>query len=186
MNRLLEPPSTAVRLARAWNRRTAAVAALAPLTLALAAPSAVVASTVKQSAVVSTASSGIGRILVDRQGRTLYLFDKDARGTSACTGPCASYWPPLLTTGKPLAGNGVRSALLGTTRRADGSLQVTYDRHPLYRFALDTKAGETKGQNTRAFGAEWYAVSPSGAEIDRPASQPAATGNGTAAGGYGY
>src|SRR5438874_2457354 len=127
------------------------LAALASVTVVLANPSPSKASPVKPGAVVAAATSSLGRILVDRRGRTLYLFEKDSRGTSACTGNCASYWPPLLTTGKPVARVGVRAALLGTTRRADGALQVTYNHHPLYTFKLDTKAAQTNGQNSHAF-----------------------------------
>ena len=76
-------------------------------------------------AAVSVRSSSLGRILVDAKGRTLYLFEKDTRRRSACSGVCATYWPPLLTRGRPAAGRGVRASLLGTIRRADGTTQVT-------------------------------------------------------------
>ena len=75
--------------------------------------------------------------------------------------------PPLLTTARPLAATGVRAALLGTTRRADGTLQVTYNHHPLYRFKLDAKAGQARGQNLHSFGADWYVLSPAGAKIEK-------------------
>jgi predicted lipoprotein with Yx(FWY)xxD motif len=116
--------------------------------------------------IVSSASSKYGRILVDAHGRTLYLFEKDRNGKSACAGQCAAFWPPLITTGKPRATAGARASLLGTTRRADGRLQVTYKRHPLYRFALDTKKGQTKGEGLDKFGAEWYVLSTAGAKVE--------------------
>jgi predicted lipoprotein with Yx(FWY)xxD motif len=167
-----------------------ALAAAAALTLVLAHPSPGKASLAKGGALVSSTTSDLGRILVDRRGRTLYLFEKDVKGISACKGGCAAYWPPLLTTGKPLAGTSVRAALLGTTTRADGTLQVTYNHHPLYTFKLDTKAAQTRGQNTRAFGAEWYVVSPSGGKIDKDVdagrSTPPSTGGTTDAPSYGY
>jgi len=115
---------------------------------------------------VNLGKSSLGRLLVTSRGRTLYLFEKDRNGRSSCTGTCAAYWPPLLTTAKPHAGSGVRAGLLGTTRRPDGKLQVTYRRHPLYTFALDARAGQTKGEALDDFGAEWYAVSAAGAKLE--------------------
>ena len=73
---------------------------------------------------VAVANSGLGRILVNGRGRTLYLFDKDKHGTSACTGKCAGFWPPLITAGKPLATARAKMSLLGTTKRPDGRLQA--------------------------------------------------------------
>ena len=147
----------------------------AVLTLVVGVASA--ARTSSGAAKVSVASTGLGRVLVDGHGRTLYLFAKDRRGKSACAGSCAAFWPPLIATGKPLAGAGVQSKLLGTTRRADGRLQVTYNHHPLYSFAKDVRKGDTKGEGLEAFGAEWYAVSPAGAEVEK-AKAPSS--------GYGY
>jgi len=118
-------------------------------------------------AVVSTETSRLGRILVNGQGRTLYLFEKDRNGKSACAGQCATFWPPLIVTGKPRAAGGAKSSLLGTVRRADGRLQVTYNHHPLYRFAKDVKRGQTNGEGLDAFGAEWYVVSPAGSKIEK-------------------
>jgi len=124
---------------------------------------------------VDLGRSSLGPMLVTSRGRTLYLFEKDRNGRSSCTATCAIYWPPLLTTAKPHAGTAVRAGLLGTTRRPDGKLQVTYKRHPLYTFALDKRAGQTKGEGLDDFGAEWYAVSAAGSKIDDDSS-----------GGYGY
>ena len=115
---------------------------------------------------VGVASSRLGRIIVDGKGRTLYLFEKDKRGRSACYGQCATYWPPLITHGKPVARPGVKRSLLGTTRRANGSKQVTCAGHPLYRFALDTKPGQTKGEGLNDFGAGWDVLSPAGKKIE--------------------
>lgn len=116
---------------------------------------------------VAAGRSGLGRILVDRRGRTLYLFEKDKRGRSSCYGLCATYWPPLLAHGKPLAGRGVRASLLGVTRRRDGSKQVTYAGHPLYRFLEDTRPGQTNGEGSQMFGAGWDVLSPAGKKIER-------------------
>jgi len=138
----------------------AAVASMALLSGALAA-------TVSQKgARVLAANSSLGRIVVDGRARTLYLFEKDRRGHSACSGTCATYWPPLITHGKPIAGPGVKSALLGTIRRANGTRQVTYAGHPLYLYVLDTKAGQTNGEGSQDFGAGWDALSPGGKKIE--------------------
>jgi len=119
------------------------------------------------AAKVATAPSGLGRILVDGHGRTLYLFEKDRHGSSACAGACASYWPPLLTNGKAVAGKGAKRSLLGSIRRTDGTRQVTYAGHPLYLFYGDTKRGQTNGEGLTDFGAGWYALSSAGKKIDR-------------------
>ena len=128
---------------------------------------------------VATASSPLGTILVDDHGRTLYRFEKDRRGESACAGGCALEWPPLITRGKPTAAGTAQGSLLGTTRRSDGSRQVTYDGHPLYRFEGDTQPGQTGGQGLRDFGASWFVVSPAGEKVDRDnPSQPTQPGYG--------
>src|SRR5262249_24139491 len=116
---------------------------------------------------VATASSGLGRIVVDGRGRTLYLFEKDKGGKSACSGVCSSYWPPLVTSGKSIASKGAEPALLGSIRRAGGTRQVTYAGHPLYCFSGDSKSGQTNGEGLTDFGASWYVLAPSGKKIDR-------------------
>jgi predicted lipoprotein with Yx(FWY)xxD motif len=115
---------------------------------------------------VGVASSRLGRIVVDGTGRTFYLFEKDKNRRSACYGQCATYWPPLLTHGKPVARAGAKQSLLGTTRRANGSQQVTYGGHPLNRFALDSEPGQTKGEGLQDFGGSWDVVSPAGKKIE--------------------
>ncbi|WP_433370815.1 COG4315 family predicted lipoprotein [Streptosporangium sp. CA-115845] len=107
----------------------------------------------------------IGKVLVGERDRTLYLFEKDKGGKSSCSGPCAQAWPPFLTDGKPRAGKGVKEKLLGTTKRDDGTTQVTYNHHPLYYFIKDTTAGETNGQDLNSFGADWYAVGADGKKV---------------------
>ena len=121
-------------------------------------------------ATVSTATSKLGRILVDSRGRTLYLFEKDTRGHSACAGTCAVYWPPVLTRAAPTAGHDAQQSLLGVIRRVNGTRQVTYAGHPLYRFVEDTKPGQTNGQDLHDFGAGWYVLSPAGTKIERDGS----------------
>jgi predicted lipoprotein with Yx(FWY)xxD motif len=118
-----------------------------------------------QPASVGVANTGLGNVLVNSQGRTLYMLSADSRTTSACTGQCATFWPPLTMTGSPTAGSGANASLLGTIKRTDGSSQVTYNGHPLYTFAQDAKAGDTNGQGVVAFGGTWRVLSPSGAQI---------------------
>lgn len=115
-------------------------------------------------AVAVAKNPDLGTILVDSKGFTLYDFHKDKGGKSACYGACASTWPPLTTGGAPQAMSGAEAAKLGTTKRTDGTVQVTYAGHPLYTYTADTKPGEAKGQDIDSFGAEWYALQPSGAE----------------------
>jgi len=114
---------------------------------------------------VNLAKSKFGRILVDSKGITLYDFVKDKGTTSACYGACAALWPPLITKRTPIAGPGVRASLLGTTKRKDGKLEVTYNGHPLYYFVSDTKPGQTTGQGVNQFGGPWWVLSPAGKEI---------------------
>ena len=129
-------------------------------TLAAAKPTA-------RSATVATARTGLGQIVVDGRGRSLYLFEKDMHGRSSCSGVCATYWPPLLSNGRPFAIKGAKPSLLGTIRRADGSRQVSYAGHPLYFFSGDTGRGQTNGEGLKDFGAGWYVLTPAGAKIDR-------------------
>src|ERR1700760_3027204 len=109
--------------------------------------------------------TGLGSVVVDSQGRTLYLWQADTGSKSTCTGACAAAWPPLETTRKPTAGSSVKTSLLGTTKRADGSTQVTYNGHPLYTFQGDTASGQTTGQGSTAFGAKWFVLSQTGSQI---------------------
>jgi len=119
-----------------------------------------------RAATVSVANNaGLGNILVDSNGRTLYLFKKDSGTKSSCFGPCAKNWPPLRATGKPTAGNGASASSIGTVPRSDGKPEVTYNGHPLYLFAGDSKPGDANGQGIVAFGASWYALSGSGKQI---------------------
>jgi predicted lipoprotein with Yx(FWY)xxD motif len=112
----------------------------------------------------------LGTILVDSKGRTLYLFRKDAASKSTCFGACASAWPPLRATGKPTVGGGADASLVGTSARSDGEQQVTYNGHPLYLYAGDEKAGDTRGQGLTDFGASWYVLSPAGQQVSGQAS----------------
>ncbi|MGP3976408.1 COG4315 family predicted lipoprotein [Streptomyces sp. 8N114] len=124
-------------------------------------------STTKKEGTVQVRSGDLGKILVDGAGRTLYLFEADKSSRSTCKGGCAQAWPPVVVKGKtePKAGAGARSELLGTSKREGGDRQVTYDGHPLYRYAGDEEAGDTNGQALNQFGAEWFVLDPSGKKI---------------------
>jgi predicted lipoprotein with Yx(FWY)xxD motif len=135
------------------------------LTVAAVSLAAVGVSHAAGAATVKSRHGKLGTFLVDGKGRTLYLFGKDKTSKSTCNDACAENWPPLLTTGKPKASGSARSGLLGTTKRADGRTQVTYNHHPVYLFVMDKKAGDTKGQAVNAFGAKWYVMSTSGKKI---------------------
>ncbi len=101
----------------------------------------------------------LGSFLVDSKGMTLYLYTKDTPNTSNCYGGCAGYWPPLLTSGTPVAGPGVTASLLGTTKRTDGTTQVTYNGWPLYYYVSDKAAGDTTGENVQGV---WFVITPAG------------------------
>jgi predicted lipoprotein with Yx(FWY)xxD motif len=120
------------------------------------------------TATVSLATlSGIpDQALVGSNGRTLYLFQGDKNGTPACTGACATAWPPDIVTGQPRAASGINQDLLGTITRPDGTTQLTYNGHPLYYFTADVAAGTAHGQGVKAFGAEWYVIAANGSKID--------------------
>ncbi len=135
-------------------------------------------------ATVGVAKTGLGKILVDSRGHTLYLFQKDSGTTSACTGACASAWPPLRATGKPVVGAGLTASKVGTTPRSDGKPQVTYNGHPLYGFQMDKKPGDTNGQGLTAFGASWFALTAAGNQVTGQSSNSGGTSN--SGGGLGY
>ena len=141
-------------------------------------------STSASSGTVDLASSALGTILVDSQGRTLYLFRADTGTKSACSGACAAAWPPLVTTMKPMAGDGVKSSLLGISNRAGGTEQVTYNGHPLYLFKGDTASGQTNGQGSTAFGGPWYVLSPAGSQITGASSSAGGSGASSSSTGY--
>lgn len=156
-------------------------------------------STPTARATVQVRATSLGKILADAKGHTLYLFTADKGKASACnSSACLGLWPPLTTTGAPIAGTGAKAALLGTAKRKDGRLQVTYGGHPLYFFAGDKKAGQTAGENIDHFGGEWYAVSAAGKKVEPhggtttggttttpPTTTTGSTGGG-GGNGYGY
>ena len=108
-----------------------------------------------------------GTVLVGPNSHTVYLFLKDKGTTSQCNGKCAVVWAPLTTSGQPQAGSGLKSSLLGTSKRNDGTMQVTYGGHPLYYYDDDKKPGMTEGEGKKEFGAEWYAVGSDGKKVEK-------------------
>jgi predicted lipoprotein with Yx(FWY)xxD motif len=139
---------------------------------------------------------GLGSVLVDSKGLTVYEFTEDKGATSNCYGECEAAWPPVTASGKPSSGEGAMSADLGTTKRKDGTVQVTYKGHPLYTFAEDKTPGEANGNEADG---TWFALNEAGTAVKGTATAPAATTEGESAaaeggeeesegssGGYGY
>lgn len=112
--------------------------------------------------VATTGTNDLGEFIVDGEQMTLYGFSQDREGVSFCYHRCAEDFPPLLTEGEPQAGEGVDASLLGTLERADGSVQVTYNGHPLYYHFEDEVPNDTLGQRQQAYRGEWYVISPEG------------------------
>lgn len=137
--------------------------------------------------VITTHSGSSGTFLTDGSGNAVYLWVKDGKNSSACSGACAGAWPPVPVKGKLVASGGARSSDLGSITRSDGTKQVTYDGHPLYYFAGDSSAGQTNGQGSDGFGAKWWLVSPSGAQITGSESGSGSSpSSSSGSGGYGY
>ena len=122
---------------------------------------------------VSSVKGSAGTYLTGTSGRALYLWVADSGGKSSCSGACAKVWPPVTTTGTPVASHGVKAGDLSTITRSDGTKQVAYKGHPLYYFAEDTAAGSTKGQGSDGFGAKWWLVAPAGTAITTGGSSSA-------------
>ncbi|MGN6558526.1 MAG: COG4315 family predicted lipoprotein [Solirubrobacterales bacterium] len=137
---------------------------------------------------VSAASvSGLGTVLVNSEGLTVYMFAKDSGTTSSCYGACEQGWPPVIAEGKPSTGEGAMSSQLGTTKRKDGSMQVTYAGHPLYTYAGDTAPGEANGNESTAFGGKWSAMDEAGETVAGTATGGAGEETSeSSSGGYGY
>jgi predicted lipoprotein with Yx(FWY)xxD motif len=128
--------------------------------------------------VIKTTAGSTGAFLTDKSGRAVYLWVKDGKNMSACSGACAGAWPPVTATGAVTASGSVKASDLSTITRSDGTKQVTYDGHPLYYFAGDSGSGQTNGQGNDGFGAKWWLVSPSGAQITN-ADKVSASGSGS-------
>jgi predicted lipoprotein with Yx(FWY)xxD motif len=158
-------PATSAAAATATSAGAAALAAAAP-------------------ASVGVKTGPLGAYLVDATGRTLYLFNTDKGSTSSCYTKCAANWPAFVTGGAPQANAGVTASMLGTSARTDGSMQVTYNGHPLYYFGGDQAAGDTNGQGKAG---TWWLVAPAGTEIGSAAAaastSPSAAKTSKSAGG---
>lgn len=128
-----------------------------------------------------------GQYLVDARGQSVYLFEKDDGGESYCTGACAAVWPPLETSAaSPQAGAGVQSGALGTIKRGDGDMQVTYHGHPLYYYAADASTpGKTRGEDVEQFGSGWYLVNGQGDPVESATDSGSNSGSNGGGGGYG-
>jgi predicted lipoprotein with Yx(FWY)xxD motif len=134
-----------------------------PVTPTPAAEAEAPAAAAPAATVMVATNDALGSFLVDAEGMTLYLFLNDQPGVSNCYDQCAENWPPLLVEGEPVAGEGADAALLGTTERTDGAMQVTYNGWPLYYFVRDAAPGDTVGQGR---GDVWYVISPAGEQVD--------------------
>ena len=127
-----------------------------------------------EPATIGVASTNLGNVLVDAEGRTLYLFEKDAATSSACAGACAGAWSPLPRSGEPTVGRGADAALITTAKRPDGVPQLAYNGHPLYLYAGDASPGDTHGHGLTDYGAAWYALTPEGEQVSaQPSSSDA-------------
>jgi predicted lipoprotein with Yx(FWY)xxD motif len=168
-------PLTGLAVAACGSGGNATAAPKAPTSTATPAPTPAAA----RGPAVRVAKTRLGNVLVDSRGRTLYVFTKDSGKQSACSGACATAWPPLRAGGKPTVSGTARASLVGTTRRSGGNAQVTYHGHPLYTFIKDTKARETNGEGVTAFGGSWFAISPAGRRITGQSSK---SGSGSSAG----
>jgi predicted lipoprotein with Yx(FWY)xxD motif len=133
----------------------------------------------------ATEIEGLGSVLVDSEGMTVYEYTPDSGTTSNCYGECETAWPPVLAEGKPTAGEGAMSSALGTTKRKDGTTQVTYEGHPVYTFTGDSSPGEANGQELEG---TWFALNESGAPVEGKATAPAESEEAEESGGgaYGY
>jgi predicted lipoprotein with Yx(FWY)xxD motif len=131
--------------------------------------------------------TGLGTIIVDGKGRTLYAFGHDLKNKSRCSGACAQNWPPATAPAKPAVAKGIDKSKLKVIKRGDGSHQLSYNGHPLYRFSLDSARGDTNGQNLTAFGGTWHVVSKRGAVVTKAPGSSNSNSNSTsspAPGGY--
>ena len=160
---------------------------LAALLVAVVAGAALVASASSTTsakakpATLKLRQTGLGKILVDSKGRTLYEFGHDKKNKSRCSGQCAANWPPAGSPAKPTVASGIDKSKLKVITRGDGSRQLSYNGHPLYRFIADGKPGDTNGENITAFGGTWDVLSKTGAIVTKP---PSSSSGGYSSPGY--
>jgi predicted lipoprotein with Yx(FWY)xxD motif len=175
LSRMPLPVKLGIPLGSALLAAACSSAAAAPASSAPAAGSPASASAT--GTVITTEAGSAGAFLTSGSGRTVYLWAKDGTNMSACSGACAAAWPPVPATGKLTATGGAKASDLGTITRADGTKQVTYDGHPLYYFVGDSAPDQASGQGSDSFGAKWWLVAPSGAQITGTDTAAAAAAN---------
>src|SRR5690348_3816282 len=146
------------------NKSSSSTGAAAPA--ASTAPASTAPAAPAKGEQIAVKDTKLGKILVDEDGHVVYLFEADKSTQSTCSGSCAAVWPPVVTGGAPVAASGAKMSKLGTTSRSDGKTQVTYAGHPLYYYSADTQPGQTKGEGSKEFGAEWYVVGPAGKKVE--------------------
>jgi predicted lipoprotein with Yx(FWY)xxD motif len=150
---------------KAASPATAAASSATTPTQSSSTSTASAAATAAPAALITTKHAKLGTILAyGPKHLTVYLFEADKTGASNCSASCTKFWPPVI--GNPTAGGQALSSDLGTIKRADGSTQVTYKGHPLYRFVKDKDDGDAYGEGIKAFGASWYVLAPSGKKVD--------------------
>ena len=143
--------------------RSLVLAILVVVAATFAAGSGVARASADARATLTVRSSSYGSILFDGRGRALYAFTRDRRGgASRCYGACAKAWPVYFSSGRLVAGKGVKRSLIGTVQRRDGRRQITYNGRPLYYYVGDTRAGQVSCQNVAEFGGTWLVVRPKG------------------------
>jgi predicted lipoprotein with Yx(FWY)xxD motif len=174
----------AVALALSACASSASSSSSTPATTAPAAGGSSAAASSAGGATVNMTTINGTAVLTNSSGKTLYWFAPDTSTTSKCSGSCATYWPPV--TGPVTAGSGV-TGTLGTITRSDGTMQATYDGHPLYTYVGDTAAGQAKGNGLNLSGGLWYEMTVSGAKpAVATAGSTGSASTGSAGGGYGY
>jgi predicted lipoprotein with Yx(FWY)xxD motif len=150
---------------------------------ALLVPVAVATGAKPKPKALQVRSTSLGKVLVDSKKRTLYMLSADGKNSSTCSGQCAANWPPAKAPSKPKVSSALKQNKLKVIRRGDGSKQLAYAGHPLYRFIGDSKPGDVNGEGVNAFGGLWYVLSKSGSAVTAaPAAAPAPAPSP----GYGY
>jgi predicted lipoprotein with Yx(FWY)xxD motif len=160
-------------------RRYIAVFVLVPAVLVALGLSVIATAATPKPKALQLRSTDLGRVIVDSKKRTLYMLTADGKNSSTCSGACAANWPPAKAPSKPKVVAALKKSRLKVIRRSDGSKQLAYRGHPLYRFAGDSKPGDVNGQGVNAFGGFWYVLGKSGS----PVMASPASGS---VGGYGY
>jgi predicted lipoprotein with Yx(FWY)xxD motif len=173
----------------AASSSSSAPASSAAATGSSAAAAGSSASAAATGTVITTHAGSGGAYLTTSTGQAVYLWVKDGKNMSACSGACASAWPPVTATGTVTAAGSAQPSELGTITRSDGTKQVTYDGHPLYTFVGDSGPDQTSGQGNDGFGAKWWLVAPSGAQItaaDTASASGSGSGSASSNAGGGY